>query len=45
MTPQANFQTEFVARAATSHSLNTSTSLDPAKRISLMVLDPSGLVT
>ena len=32
------------ARLSTSYSLNTSTSLDPANRISLMVLDPFGLV-
>jgi hypothetical protein len=29
---------------ATSYSLKTSTWLDPANRISLMVFDPSGLV-
>ena len=32
------------ARLSTSHSLKTSTSLDPANRISLMALDPFGLV-
>jgi len=36
--------TEYAPHGARCYSLKTSTWLDPANRISLMVLDPSGLV-